>query len=143
MTDTLLELTADAILGARDLDLERVDMPEWGGYVYVRGLTGRERDDFEYSMIDRTPARKGRRQQSTVEVRMQNLRAGLVARCVVDSEGRRLFKDEQVAQLGEKSAAALDRLYDVASRLSGLRAEDVEELVEDFSDDPSEPSTTT
>jgi len=39
-----------------------------------------------------------------------------------------VFTQQDVAALGELSAAALDRVFDVASRLSGLNPEDVEAM---------------
>ena len=46
-------LTRDAILQATDLTFEDVAVPEWGGVVRVRGLTGTERDAFEASVVGR------------------------------------------------------------------------------------------
>ena len=52
---------------------------------------------------------------------MANLRAKLVAACLVDGEtGDRLFDNKTVHQLGNKSAAALDRLFRVAQRMNGM-----------------------
>jgi len=110
-------LTREAILKAQDLPQEEVYVPEWGGYVRVRGLTAAERDALESTML-----------QTNGQVRLENFRARLVAMSIVDEEGNRLFSDEDVDALGRKSAAALQRVFDVAMRLSGLRAEDVEEL---------------
>ena len=120
-----MRLSRDDILKAADNEPEEVDVPEWGGSVLVRGMTGRERDAFEVSML--TPGRGGRRQ-----VDPANVRAKLVARCCVDDDGNRLFTDADVAELGGKSAAAVDRVYEVAARLSGMGAGDQEELVRDF-----------
>lgn len=127
-------LSRDQILGAEDIGTEDVPVPEWGGTVRVRGLSGRERDAYEAAMVQ-ISANGARR------VTMDNIRAGLVARSVVDAEGNRLFSDEDVKALGEKSGAALDRVWDVARRLSGLSEEDVEELAEGFGDAPSAAST--
>lgn len=113
-------LTRDAILQAQDLPTERVVVPEWNGEVLVRALTGAERDTFEQSIVEQ-------RGKST-RMNLQNLRAKLVALTVVDEEGKRLFSDEDAKLLGQKSAAALNRIFEVAQRLSGLRPEDVEEL---------------
>jgi len=52
-----------------------------------------------------------------------------VARTVCDEEGERLFTDSQIQQLGGKSAAALDRLYSVAARLSAITKSDEDELL--------------
>lgn len=113
-------LNREAILAAEDLPRELVEVPEWGGAVYVRALTGAERDQFEASIVEQ----RGR----DVRMNMRNIRAKLVALTVVDEDGQRIFTDDDVAALGGKSAAALDRLFAVAQRLSGLSKEDVEEL---------------
>lgn len=113
-------LSRDAILGADDLQYEDLDVPEWGGIVRVRSLSGAERDNYEASM----------RLQRGKEfiANMANVRAKLVVRCVVDEDGKRLFTDNDAPALGEKSAAALDRVFEVAARLSRLSDEDVDEL---------------
>ena len=72
-----MRLSRDDILKAADNEPEEIDVPEWGGSVLVRGMTGRERDAFELSMLQ--PGRGGRR-----VVDPANVRAKLVARCCVD-----------------------------------------------------------
>lgn len=113
-------LSRDAILAVDDVQYEDVEVPEWGGRVRVKSLTGKERDALEASMI----VGKGK----NANVNMSNLRAKLVARAVVDEDGKRLFNDDDIAALGAKSAAALTRVYEVAQRLSGITQEDVDEL---------------
>lgn len=115
-------LTADLILSADDLPKELVEVPEWGGEVYVRCLTAAERDDWEASVV--SVEKNGK-----AKTDMKNLRAKLVARTVCDEEGKRIFSDSQVDALGKKSAAALDRLYAVAARLSKITKGDEEELL--------------
>jgi len=133
MSDTKF-LTAADIWEVPDQTIEVLDVPEWGGSLYVRGLTGEERDSFEQSMVEKKGPKR--------EMNLANVRAGLVARAACTEEGVRIFSDRDVKRLGQKSAVALDRVYAVASRLSGLTKEDEEELVEDFSSgDQSEPST--
>jgi hypothetical protein len=114
-------LTKDAILASEDLPKELVAVPEWGGEVYVRCLTGSERDDWESSVMEM--------QGSKAKPNLQNLRAKLVARTVCDEEGNRMFGDSDVVALGAKSAAALDRLYTVAARLSKISKSDEDELL--------------
>lgn len=127
-------LSREEILGASDIQREDVAVPEWGGKVCVQGMTGAQRDAFEAEMIQARG--KDRR------VNLENIRAKLVARTVIDPEsGFPLFSDEDVKALGRKSAKALARVYDVATRLSGISDKDAEELAGNSETDPSGGST--
>ena len=112
-------LSRDAILKASALKTEAVPVPEWGGTVRVRELSGRERDEWEASL---TVRRGGQMVQDVA-----NMRAKLVARSVVGEDGEPLFTQQDVAALGELSAAALERVFDAASRLSALGEKAAEE----------------
>lgn len=136
-------LTRDEILGAKDTLIEPVEVPEWGldgegkpKIVFIRGLTGTDRDDFEMNMI----TTKGK----TTELNLKNLRAKLIARCAVDSEdpetAQKLFTIDDIEPLGRKSGLALQRCYAMAQKLSGLSAEDVEELTSQLGEGPSDGS---
>jgi hypothetical protein len=126
-------LSKAAILGASDLPTQDVHVPEWGGDVRVRGLTGTERDAFEATIAQR----KGK----DVKMNLQNVRARLVSLSTVDENGERLFSDADVVALGGKSAAALERVFTVAMRLSGLTPDDVKDLTENLDSGQSEDST--
>jgi hypothetical protein len=103
-----MTLTKDNILTANDLPTETVNVPEWGGDVKVRSLTARERDTFEQSL------------NSHGKPNLSNIRARLCALCIVGDDGARLFADDEMDALGNKSATALGRVFDVAQRLNGL-----------------------
>lgn len=113
-------LTRDDILGVTDLRYENVPVPEWGGSVRVRGLRASERDEYEASMVQQ----RGK----DVSVNIKNIRAGLVARVCVNEKGERLFTEGDIALLGQKSAAALERVYEVAARLSTIDQTAVEAM---------------
>lgn len=119
-------LARDEILSVQDLPVERVEVPEWGGDVLMRGLTAAERDAFEQSVIEM--------QGKSAKVKMQNLRAKLVALSIVDEDGNRLFTQADAEALGKKSGAVMSRLFEVAQRLSGMGDKDVEELVGNFAE---------
>ena len=107
------------ILAAADLPLETVAVPEWPcGKVLMRGLSGTDRDAWEISLWE---GQGGERRFVSA-----NMRARLVVRCVVDEAGERVFSDADAEPLGQKSGAVLDRLYDVARRLSGMQDHAVE-----------------
>ncbi len=127
-----MALTRDEILDIQDIVIEEVDVTEWGGSVYVKGMTGAERDKFEVSIV------KTRGKQASVN--MQNIRAKLAAQSICDKDGKRLFTMKDVNALGEKSAAALQRVFNVAQRLSGISDDDLEELSEEMEDNPFDDS---
>lgn len=126
-------LSRDDIVNAKDLTTQDVEVPEWGGTVRVRALNGRERDEFEQSTVEQ--------KNGKVKQNLANFRAKLVALTVVDENGHKLFAKNDVAILGMKSAAALQRVFNVAAELSGMSDKDVEELTEDFEETPDEPSS--
>ena len=105
-------LSKDEILRKADQKIESVDVPEWGGQVYVRTLSGDERDRMEVQLKD---SRVGSR--------------GLFAALTIcDENGNRLFADQDAHALGKKNAAALDRILEVGFRLNAMTEEAIEEL---------------
>jgi len=127
-------LSRDDIFRVVDVHTEIVDVPEWGGAVKVRGMTGRERDQYEQSML--VADKKG-----TLKPDMTDARARLVVACAVNEDGSPLFADKgDVLMLSMKSAAALDRVSSVASVLSGISDRDLEDLVKNSGSDQSDDS---
>lgn len=131
-------LTKQQILSAADLRTEDVKVPEWADpasgadTVRVKSLTGRERDAFEASLVQ---TRGGKR-----ETNLANIRAKLVSLALVDETGSKLFTEDEVAFLGNKSAAALDRVFTVAQRLNGISQADIEDLQKNSAAGPSASS---
>lgn len=113
-------LTKEQILQTVDLTIEKVHVKEWKGDVYVRSLTGEERDRFEQSNL----VKEGK----SLEVRLFNVRAKLVALAMCDEHGNSILDEGDAVWLGGKSAGAISTLYDVAARLSGISKESIEEL---------------
>lgn len=132
MTDATVILTREAILAVQDTAIELVAVPEWGGSVYVKSLTGRERDSFEAGLVSH---------DGKNIVKYDDIRARLVSRTACDSMGKRLFTEADVYDLTKKSAAALQRVFEVAQRLSGIAEGSVEEVTGELKNDPSEGST--
>lgn len=110
------------ILEADDIIFEQVSVPEWGGEVVIKSLSGSQRDAFEATIF----IGKG----DDRDVNMQMLRAKLAAASIVDPETHeRMFSDNEITLLGQKSARALQRVFNRAQELNGMTREDVEELV--------------
>jgi len=124
-------MTKDEILGADDLQKQFVDVPEWGGGVWVRNLMGNKRDAFEALVL----ARK------TGEALMAGgLRAQFCAWTICDEDGGLLFSEDDVEKLGQKSGVALDRVFTVAHELNQMAPDDIEELGKDSEHDQSDDS---
>lgn len=111
-----------AILAAQDQQLATVPVPEWGegAFVHVRSLTGTERDAYEMAVYKNDA----------------NVRATLCRFGICNQEGERIFGAADVAPLGKKSAAALDRCYDKIRELSGMNRA-AQEAIEKNSKSPA------
>jgi hypothetical protein len=127
-------LTKAEILAKDDLKTEDLFVVEWDAWVKVRTLNASERDWFEASTVQRNGKK--------VTTNLQNIRARLCLLCMVGEDGERLFQQEDEFPLGGKSAAALDRIFQVAQRLNGLRDEDVDELAKNSNGDQGDDSLT-
>lgn len=110
--------------------VERVETPEWGGHVFVKEMSGAQRDRFELSTV------KGKGPKT--EANLENLRARLVAWTVCDDNGKRLFTEDDIKALGSKGSAVLTRLFTKAQELSALTEEAVAELTESLGEDQTD-----
>lgn len=112
-----MALTRDEILKAQDQRTVVVDVPEWGGQVIVSTMTGFSRDAFEHSCVGKNGG-----------TNMKNIRARLCAATIVDENGSLQFTEDDIIKLGNKSGAALARVFEAASKLNALSQGDVEQL---------------
>jgi len=128
-------LSRDEIFKVNDAAHEDVPVPEWGGTVRVKALNGKERMTYEGSLWEQ-------RSKGRPKLRTDFANATLVQMTVVDEDGKLLFSRHDIELLSTKSAAALDRVVEVARRLAGLSDEDIEEAVGDFDEGPDGPSST-
>ena len=113
-------LTRDQILSADDRRLEEVQVPEWGGSIFVRVMSGRDRDKFEFD------CQKGKEEVGHVP----DFRAKFVASIACDENGELLFSESDIEQLGSKSASALDRILNRGLELAGMDPDAVEQAGE-------------
>ena len=116
MTGKQRVLGRDAIFAAPDNAPQLVEVPEWGGSVYVRGLSARERDQFEIAITD---AKTGKPKAGA------NVRGLLVVMGVCDEAGARIFTDADADALSAKGALAMERVFDTIRHLSGMTDEDL------------------
>lgn len=109
-----MTLSKDQILKADDFKTQAVDVPEWGGNVYVKTLSAQDRDKYESDWYRYRETRFGDTKNT------MHFRAFLVARTACDEEGKLLFADGDVEALAGKSGSAVARIADAAILLNGL-----------------------
>lgn len=104
-----MALNRDNILAANDTKIKKVDVPEWGGEVYVKSLTGSQRD-------------------SLTNIPREQMFIKMLVLSLVDEEGKSLgFTDADIPALEEKNIGVLARVFQVACSLNGMTAEAVKE----------------
>lgn len=108
-------LSAADINAVQDAVSETVPVPEWGGEVIIKAMTGTERDEFEAEMW------------KSGKLDRRNYRSRFLVRVLVNESGTRIYTDAGAADLGKRNAAVIERLYDHAGRMSGLGDEVQEE----------------
>lgn len=113
-------LTRDEILRLADIKVEKVEVPQWSGNVYVKMMTGRERDEFDQFVYDTRDDDK--------KINLHQTRAKLCVLTICDESGKRLFDDGDMVAIGNKSASALERIVAAARKLNALDGESVESL---------------
>ncbi len=124
-----MSLSKDEILSANDIYIEEVKVPEWGGNVYVKTLSGEDRDMLEASMMEFSANGKPK------TLKLQKLRGTLAALGICDEEGNRIFDDKDIPALAKKSAAALDRVVLAVQKLAAMSPADVNDLIGELKND--------
>ena len=105
-------LNRQSILEAADLATEDVKVPEWGGSVRVKSMTGLERSSW---------AKLCEGDDGSFDVKRYP--ASLVVACCVDEQGAPIFAAADMPALMAKHGGAIQRVQAVAERLNGLGGE--------------------
>ncbi len=112
-------LSKDQIL-AVNAKLEEIEVPEWGGSVFIRPITLAEQAKLADLGV--------KFEKAPVVDRMKNITLRLVQWAVSDADGTPLFDGKDLETLMNKSASGFLRLQDAILRLSGLTEESRKEL---------------
>ncbi len=119
-------LSKRAILEAKDIKTKEVDVPEWGGSVCIRIISGADRDVFE---------------QAYSEKKMDAFRTRFLVLTLCDESGDRLFTNDEIDSLNNKSSRVINRLFDAAWEFNAFTPASVEALGNDSPSDQSASST--
>jgi len=115
-------LTKEQIIKVPDLKSQVVSVPEWGGEVTLQELDGRKRDEFEAYLIT-DPGSKDSK------INLQGARAKLLSLSIVDEKKQQMFLPEEISS---KSGVVLNRLFEIAQKLSGLSDEEADKIKSDL-----------
>lgn len=112
-------LTKGAIFNSKDLPTQEVQIPEWGGSLFVRMLTAEERDAYEgsnFKLVNGKP-----------EANMSNARARFAVLVACDENGKPIFVADDAPELGRRSSRAVDRIVTAGRKLNGIGEDAVED----------------
>lgn len=111
----------EAILAADDLDRQAVEVDGWDFPVYVRVISGRERQ----LMVEKHEGLEGN------DAAMQELLPFVAALCLVDADGKQPFDPSEPADLellAGKGAKQLEQVFEAAMTVNGLSADAIEDI---------------
>ncbi len=114
------------LLQKEELKIKKVEL---GGddFVFVRQMTGRERDRFERSLFREITDKKG---NVTYKQSLEDFRAKLVVNVVCDEQGTNLLQPSDYDVLSQHmSAAKLEKIVEIAQELNKITDADKEKLV--------------
>ncbi len=122
----------DKILAAKDIPSEKVNIPEWGVELVVKGMSAGDRITLMQNAYD----------QATQQVNMAAVYPDVVVGCVFDpATDEPIFTEADKSALMGKSSAAIETIAAVGLRLSGIGNEQADALGKDSSQSPSEDSS--
>lgn len=97
-------LTRDQILSITDKALKEIEVPEWGGSVFIRGMTI---EDMEYCQ--------------KLDEDNQSLER-MIVRFVSDDQGNALFTEDDIPAMKKKSIQAFKRIVTEIKNFNSLDA---------------------
>jgi hypothetical protein len=128
-------LDREALLSAREGVYETVDIPELGGDVRIRRITGGERDKWDKRISDPNTGR-------VIPGKYLSARAYLLAVSVVDEDGESALTEDEAKKFMEiQDVVGIDKLFDACMKHSALTKEAQTELAGNSEGIPSGNST--
>lgn len=123
-------LDKKGLLTRETLEVVKVDLGK-GDYVFVRQMTGRERDKFEQSLI-----RENKNAEGGFEKALDDFRAKLAVCTICDEQGNLILTTADAPTLSQcMSAARLEKIVNKAQELNRISEEDKENLAKNSSGD--------
>lgn len=120
-------LKKEDLLTKANLKTEKVELTN--GHVFVREMTGKEKEQWELSMVKQKPSgEKGKPVE--YETTLENFKAKLAVVTTCDDQGNLLFTDKDVDNLNKYIRASdLEKIVNVAQKLNAITQQDKDEIV--------------
>ncbi len=99
-----------------------VDIPERNITVRIQSLSENEKSQYETCLI----AKNGK---GIMRERLQDATRRLLALCIVDDNGNRIFTDGDLSELANLDAFVSSRIYDACQEHCGFNKGDIDETV--------------
>ena len=110
-----------------------------GQFIYVREMSGRERDRFEQSLMLEVQGPQGK---VDYKRNMSDFRAKLAVCTICDADGKLLLTQADIPTLSQnKSAAKLEKILEVSQKLNKITEEDKEAMVKNSDGAQADNST--
>ena len=133
-----MQLTREDLLKKDKLEIKKVDLGN-DEFVYVTQMTGRQRDNFEQSLLKKIRDKKGT--ITSYEQNTEDFRAKLAVVTVCDETGKLLFEPTDYALLSQQiGIVKLEKIVEAAQKLNAISEEDKEDLVKNSEPDPVDNS---
>lgn len=110
----------ETILAANDLRSEKVSVPEWGCEVLISELNAYDRDLITSEIM------AVREKDGAPGIYKAHIITRLLAMAIRDEDGNQVFTQEDVEALAKKSGVVIDRLGEIAFRLTAFENQGVE-----------------
>jgi hypothetical protein len=129
-----MALSREQILSNTRVKTEKIDVPELGGEVFLRVMTGTERDEFDKLGYDPSTGKAN-------GYNVTNYRACYASYVIAkDENGERMFGPQDVPALGQLPGSALERILGAGMVLNGMSGASLQELEKNSEDAPSDGS---
>lgn len=125
-------LTRETILAARKLPSLTVNVPEWGGDICIKKMTGVERDAFEALCVARRNAPGG--------MNGKEIKAMLLVAVLTDADSKLLFSQADVPALNQLEGDVIDRLARQAMTYNGMTEDENKKEKDSFTNARSDAS---
>ena len=109
-------LTKEDIINCDDLKMEEVRVKEWGGTIFIKELSVKERIDFEASFKEKK------------EEDIMGKMLLLLSTTICDKNRNPLFETSDIESLHKKNVKVILKLFRIANKLSALTVESEENI---------------